>query len=144
MTDYRNLIKEAIRARENAYAPYSGFYVGAALLAAYEQDGKPLIFTGCNIENAAYPATNCAERTAIFKAVSEGKTEFRAIAIVGGPKGKEPENFCAPCGVCRQVMAEFCDPETFRIILMNGAGEIREYLLKELLPLGFTGKALEI
>lgn len=119
--------------------PYSGFAVGAALLCA---DGR--VFTGCNIENAAYPATNCAERTAIFKAVSEGKTEFRAIAIVGGPKGKEPENFCAPCGVCRQVMAEFCDPETFRIILMNGAGEIREYLLKELLPLGFTGKALEI
>ena len=102
---------EALKARKQAYCPYSGFAVGAALL--------------------------CAD-------VSEGKTEFRAIAIVGGPKGKEPENFCAPCGVCRQVMAEFCDPETFRIILMNGAGEIREYLLKELLPLGFTGKALEI
>ena len=90
--------------------------------------------------------TTSAENVAALaaEAVSEGKTEFRAIAIVGGPKGKEPENFCAPCGVCRQVMAEFCDPETFRIILMNGAGEIREYLLKELLPLGFTGKALEI
>ena len=137
--DAEVLIKEAIEARKMAYTPYSHFKVGAALLTA---DGK--IYRGCNIENAAYPATNCAERTAIFKAVSEGKTEFRAIAIVGGPKGKEPENFCAPCGVCRQVMAEFCDPETFRIILMNGAGEIREYLLKELLPLGFTGKALEI
>ena len=78
-----------------------------------------------------------------FKAVSEGNTDFRAIAIVGGPKGKEPKDFCAPCGVCRQVMAEFCDPETFRIVLMNGDGEIRDYLLKELLPLGFTGKALE-
>ena len=96
-----------------------------------------------NIGNAAYPATNCAERTAMFKAVSEGNTDFRAIAIVGGPKGKEPKDFCAPCGVCRQVMAEFCDPETFRIVLMNGDGEIRDYLLKELLPLGFTGKALE-
>ena len=133
------LIEEAFAARKMAYTPYSHFQVGAALLT---EEGR--IYRGCNIENAAYPATNCAERTAIFKAVSEGKTEFRAIAIVGGPKGKEPENFCAPCGVCRQVMAEFCDPETFRIILMNGAGEIREYLLKELLPLGFTGKALEI
>ena len=113
----RELVMEALKARKQAYCPYSGFAVGAALLCA---DGR--VFTGCNIENAAYPATNCAERTATFKAVSEGKTEFRAIAIVGGPKGKEPENFCAPCGVCRQVMAEFCDPETFRIILMNGAG----------------------
>ena len=135
----RELVMEAVKARKQAYCPYSGFAVGAALLCVDDR-----VFTGCNIENAAYPATDCAERTAIFKAVSEGKTEFRAIAIVGGPKGKEPENFCAPCGVCRQVMAEFCDPETFRIILMNGAGEIREYLLKELLPLGFTGKALEI
>ena len=135
----RRLIAAALEARKRSYAPYSHYHVGAAL---WTQSGK--LYTGCNIENAAYPATNCAERTATFKAVSEGKTEFRAIAIVGGPKGKEPENFCAPCGVCRQVMAEFCDPETFRIILMNGAGEIREYLLKELLPLGFTGKALEI
>ena len=135
----QKLAEEAYAAMKHAYVPYSHFRVGAALLT---KEGK--IFTGCNIENASYGATNCAERTAIFKAVSEGKTEFRAIAIVGGPKGKEPENFCAPCGVCRQVMAEFCDPETFRIILMNGAGEIREYLLKELLPLGFTGKALEI
>ena len=135
----RELVMEAVKARKQAYCPYSGFAVGAALLCVYDR-----VFTGCNIETAASPATHCAARTAIFQAVREGKTEFRAIAIVGGPKGKEPENFCAPCGVCRQVMAEFCDPETFRIILMNGAGEIREYLLKELLPLGFTGKALEI
>ena len=132
------LAKKAIEAKEHAYVPYSHFRVGAALLTA---DGK--IYTGCNIENAAYTPTNCAERTAMFKAVSEGNTDFRAIAIVGGPKGKEPKDFCAPCGVCRQVMAEFCDPETFRIVLMNGDGEIRDYLLKELLPLGFTGKALE-
>ena len=89
----RELVMEAVKARKQAYCPYSGFAVGAALLCVDDR-----VFTGCNIENAAYPATNCAERTAIFKAVSEGKTEFRAIAIFGGPKGKEPENFCAPCG----------------------------------------------
>ena len=132
------LIKAAMEAKEHAYAPYSHFRVGAALLT---KSGK--VYQGCNIENAGYSPTNCAERTAMFKAVSEGNMDFRAIAIVGGPKGKEPKDFCAPCGVCRQVMAEFCDPETFRIVLMNGDGEIRDYLLKELLPLGFTGKALE-
>ena len=138
-TQIQELIEKAISMMDHSYSPYSHFHVGAALLA---KNGN--VYGGCNIENAGYTPSNCAERTAFFKAVSEGKTEFRAIAIVGGPKGKEPENFCAPCGVCRQVMAEFCDPETFRIILMNGAGEIREYLLKELLPLGFTGTALEI
>ena len=132
------LMLRAMEARHMAYAPYTGFAVGAALLC---RDGP--VYTGCHIENAALTATNCAERTAMFKAISEGNTDFREIAIVGGPKGKEPKDFCAPCGVCRQVMAEFCDPETFRIVLMNGDGEIRDYLLKELLPLGFTGKALE-
>lgn len=132
--EFAELIQKAKEAKKQAYAPYSGFHVGAALLC---KDGT--IFTGCNIENSAYGPTNCAERTAIFKAVSEGFREFEAIAIISD--SKQPT---APCGVCRQVMAEFCDPETFRIILMNGAGEIREYLLKELLPLGFTGKALEI
>ncbi len=134
----KELVMEALKARKQSYCPYSGFAVGAALLC---EDGT--VFHGCNIENAAYSATNCAERTAIFRAVSEGNMRFRAIAIVGGPKENEPEDFCPPCGVCRQVMTEFCDPETFRIVLMNGAGEIREYLLKELLPLGFTGKALK-
>ena len=134
----KELVMEALKARKQSYCPYSGFAVGAALLC---EDG--MVFRGCNIENAAYSATNCAERTAIFRAVSEGNMRFRAIAIVGGPKESEPEDFCPPCGVCRQVMTEFCDPETFRIVLMNGAGEIREYLLKELLPLGFTGKALK-
>ena len=128
----RELVMEAVKARKQAYCPYSGFAVGAALLCVDDR-----VFTGCNIENAAYPATNCAERTAIFKAVSEGKTEFRAIAIVGGPKGKEPENFCAPCGVCRQVMAEFCDPETFQIILAVDAKHYDIYTLKEMLPKGF-------
>ncbi len=134
----KELVMEALKARKQSYCPYSGFAVGAALLC---EDGS--VFRGCNIENAAYSATNCAERTAIFRAVSEGNMRFRAIAIVGGSKESEPEDFCPPCGVCRQVMTEFCDPETFRIVLMNGAGEIREYLLKELLPLGFTGKALK-
>lgn len=134
----KELVMEALKARKQSYCPYSGFAVGAALLC---EDGT--VFHGCNIENAAYSATNCAERTAIFRAVSEGNMRFRAIAIVGGLKESEPGDFCPPCGVCRQVMTEFCDPETFRIVLMNGAGEIREYLLKELLPLGFTGKALK-
>ena len=134
----KELVAKALEARSVAYTPYSGFRVGAALLCA---DGT--VYGGCNIENAAFGPSCCAERTAFFKAVSEGKREFSAIAIVGGPAGKEPEDFCPPCGVCRQVMAEFCDPETFRIVLMNGDGEIRDYLLKELLPLGFTGKALE-
>ena len=133
----RELVMEALKARKQAYCPYSGFAVGAALLCA---DGR--VFTGCNIENAAYPATNCAERTAIFKAVSEGKTEFRAIAIVGGPKGKEPENFCAPCGVCRQVMREFCKPD-FKIILVKSEEEWKIYTLSELLPEGFGPENLE-
>ena len=137
--DRERLGRLALEARKNAYAPYSHFAVGAALLT---KNGK--VYTGCNIENAAFSPTSCGERTAFFKAVSEGEREFLAIAVAGGRTGENPENPCPPCGVCRQVMAEFCDPETFRIILMNGAGEIREYLLKELLPLGFTGKALEI
>lgn len=92
----KELVREALEARKQSYCPYSGFAVGAALLC-----GDGTVFRGCNIENAAYPATNCAERTAMFKAVSEGNTDFRAFAIVGGPKGKEPKDFCAPCGVCR-------------------------------------------
>ena len=134
----QELVKQALAARKFAYVPYSKFRVGAAVLA---KNGA--IYTGCNIENAGYTPSNCAERTAFFKAVSEGTKEFDAICIVGG-KGGVVTEYAPPCGVCRQVMMEFCDPETFRIILMNGAGEIREYLLKELLPLGFTGKALEI
>lgn len=136
MTDYRNLIKEAIRARENAYAPYSGFYVGAALLAAYEKDGKPLIFTGCNVENAAFTPTNCAERTAFFKAVSEGVRAFRAIAIVGGKQGAISD-YAYPCGVCRQVMMEFCNPETFEVIAAVSEEDYRVFKLNELFPEGF-------
>ena len=128
----RELAAKSLAGIKNSYAPYSHFHVSAVLLS---ENGN--IYTGNNIENAAYTPSVCAERCAFFKAVSEGKTEFRAIAIVGGPKGKEPENFCAPCGVCRQVMREFCDPEEFRIILGAGTGEKQVYLLKELLPLSF-------
>ena len=143
----RELVMEALKARKQAYCPYSGFAVGAALLCVDDR-----VFTGCNIENAAYTPTNCAERTAFFTAVAAGERQFLAIAIAGSPaeidenggrKIGKLTQAAWPCGVCRQVMAEFCDPETFRIVLMNGDGEIRDYLLKELLPLGFTGKALE-
>ena len=128
MTD-RELMERAQEARKAAYAPYSGFRVGAALLAA---SGK--VYTGCNIENAAYTPTNCAERTAIFKAVSEGEREFVAIAVVGG-KGEELAEICTPCGVCRQVLAEFCDRD-FRVVL-GTPDLIKPYKLKELLPFSF-------
>ena len=118
--------------RHSAYAPYSHFKVGAALLT---ERGK--IYTGCNIENAAYTPSNCAERTAFFKAVSDGERNFRAIAIVGGKEGEKDYDFCSPCGVCRQVMREFCNPETFQIILAKSETEYHIYKLKELLPLGF-------
>jgi cytidine deaminase len=128
MTD-RELLERALEVREMAYAPYSGFSVGAALLT---KDGK--VYTGCNIENAAFSPTNCAERTALFKAVSEGEREFTAIAIVGG-KGDTLNEICAPCGVCRQTLMEFCD-YTLRVIL--GTPEnIRRYTLGELLPFSF-------
>lgn len=114
-----------------AYAPYSEFKVGAALLA---EDGT--VFRGCNVENAAYGPSNCAERTAIFKAVSEGQREFTAICIVGGKAGVL-ESFTPPCGVCRQVMAEFCHPDKFKIILAVSDEEFHIYTLAELLPMGF-------
>ena len=126
------LIELACKGREQAYTPYSGFRVGAALLTR-----SGTVYLGCNIENASYGPTNCAERTAFFKAVSEGEREFEAIAIVGGPGVGRTGEMCAPCGVCRQVMTEFCDPKTFRIILENGGGKVRTFLLEELLPLGF-------
>ena len=128
----RELIELAYQGRERAYTPYSGFRVGAALLA---RDGN--VYLGCNIENASYGPTNCAERTAFFKAVSEGEREFSAIAIVGGPGQGRSGQMCAPCGVCRQVMMEFCDPRTFQIVLEQEGGGVRTFLLKELLPFGF-------
>ena len=129
--DEKELVELAFSAREKAYAPYSGFCVGAALLT---EGGK--VYLGCNIENAAYTPSNCAERTAFFKAVSEGERAFRAIAIVGAAKGKPEYDFCAPCGVCRQVMMEFCRGD-FGILLANSKKEIRRYTLQELMPMGF-------
>jgi cytidine deaminase len=128
-------MRAAVDAREFAYAPYSDFRVGAALLC---KNGK--VYTGCNIENASYSPTNCAERTAFFKAVSEGERDFRAIAIVGNMKDAVPDikEFVSPCGVCRQVMAEFCNPGEFKIILANRPDNYRVYTLMELLPLGFS------
>lgn len=125
------MIELAAAQLARSYAPYSGFKVGAALLT---EDGR--FYTGCNIENAAYTPTNCAERTAFFKAVSEGERKFRAICIVGGKDGI-PTGYAAPCGVCRQVMMEFCDPETFQIILATSVEQYEVFTLRELLPLGF-------
>ncbi len=132
------LIEEALEARKMAYTPYSHFQVGAALLTT---DGK--IYRGCNIENAAYTPTNCAERTAFFKAVSEGKREFTAIAIVGGAEDATEFDWCAPCGVCRQVMEEFCDESTFEIVLARSVDVYEIYTLKELFPKGFGPKNLK-
>ena len=125
------LIDTAIEQLKFSYTPYSNFKVGAALLT---KSGK--IYTGCNIENASYTPTNCAERTAFFKAVSEGVRDFQAICIVGGKDGKLTE-YTAPCGVCRQVMMEFCNPKTFQIILAVDANHYDIYTLKEMLPKGF-------
>ena len=130
----RKLIRVACEYRKKAYTPYSGFKVGAALLTSQHE-----IIGGCNIENAAYTPTNCAERTAFFKAVSEGKKEFTASAVVGGKANGELE-FCTPCGVCRQALVEFCDPKTFVVYLGTGAEDYKGYLLEELLPFSFTPK----
>jgi len=126
--DYENLIAEAMKAREKAHAPYSRFAVGAALLA---KSGR--IYTGCNVENASYGLSTCAERVAVFKAVSEGERDFEAIAIV-------TEKGVTPCGACRQVMMEF--GEDTQVIVANGAGEYRVFTLQELLPEAFTPKHL--
>ena len=134
MTD-RELLQCAVEAREMAYAPYSNFRVGAALLG---KSGK--LYKGCNVENAAYSPTKCAERTALFKAVSEGEREFVSIAIVGG-MSETINDLCAPCGVCRQVMAEFCDKD-FRVIMGN-LEHIQTRTLEELLPLSFGKNDLE-
>ena len=127
--DYQQLLQKAAEARENAYAPYSHFTVGACLLA---QNGR--LYTGCNVENASSGACICAERTALVKAVSEGVHAFSAIAIVGGEAG-ENGDFCPPCGICRQMLSEFCD-ETFPVVLRRG-DEVVVIALKELLPYAF-------
>lgn len=128
----QELIREAFLARERSWSPYSNFRVGAALLT---QSGG--VYLGCNIENAAYTPTNCAERTAFFKAVSEGERDFAAIAIVGGHKDSRTLGFAYPCGVCRQVMMEFCDPKEFRIIVAAAEDHFTCHTLEQLLPMGF-------
>lgn len=132
------LLALARRARENAYAPYSGFAVGAALLGA---DGR--VYTGCNVENAAYPVACCAERTALFHAVAEGAREFTAIAVVGGRIEDAAEESCPPCGVCRQALAEFCDLEAFRVYLAAPGGGVEETTLGALLPRAFARANLD-
>ena len=136
--DNLELLEEAKKARLKAYTPYSNFKVGAALLT---KSGK--VYLGCNIENATYTPTNCAERTAFFKAVSEGEREFEKIAIVGAKDGEDANVMCSPCGVCRQVMMEFCDPKEFQIILANGENTCRVMTLEELLPCGFSSYNLK-
>lgn len=135
MINNEELILKAIEAAKNSYSPYSKFKVGAALLTKNNE-----IYLGCNIENASYSLTNCAERTAIFKAVSEGKKEFKAIAIMGSAT-EEFDEYCTPCGACRQVLSEFCEPD-FKIILgrikEKNKIELKEYTLKELLPESFV------
>lgn len=140
MINEKLLVEKAYEAQKFSYAPYSNFNVGAALLCA---DGT--IYTGCNVENAAFTPTNCAERTAFFKAISEGHKDFVAIAIVGNKTGVEKgqANYCAPCAVCRQVMAEFCDLENFRVIMAKDVDDYIENTLGELIPLAFTGKEIQ-
>lgn len=134
MIQARALACAAIQAQKFSYSPYSNFQVGAALLT---RDNA--VFTGCNIENIAFSPTNCGERSAFFSAISQGVREFSAIAIVGNPKGMSPveHGFCYPCGVCLQVMAEFCDPDTFQVILVKSEELFETHLLKELLPFAF-------
>ncbi|MBQ8576199.1 MAG: cytidine deaminase [Clostridia bacterium] len=126
--DKKELVTLATEARENSYSPYSGFKVGAALLT---KSGK--VYKGCNIENGAFSPTNCAERTAVFSAISDGEREFTAIAVVGGKD--EINSYCPPCGVCRQVLCEFCDKD-FEIYLYDGEN-IKTYTLGQLLPESF-------
>ena len=137
MTDRKALVEAAVAAREKAYSPYSNFCVGAALLCA---DGEVII--GANIENSSYGGTICAERVAMTHAVVSGKKDFSAIAIVGAHRSEEISAFCAPCGICRQFMAEFCE-KNFEILLYDGK-EIRSYTLEEILPAAFTKSDLGV
>jgi homotetrameric cytidine deaminase len=135
MTNYQSLAASATKAKDRAYAPYSGFHVGAALLC---QNG--LVYTGCNVESAAYPATICAERTALLKAVSEGEREFVAIAVAGSKPGAEGD-YCYPCGVCRQMLNEFVN-EDFYVIIAKSENDFRVHKWAEILPYGFGPKDL--
>lgn len=127
-----DLIEEAIKARRNSYAPYSSYNVGAALLCS---DGT--VFCGTNIENASYGATICAERSAVFAAVSAGRRDLTAIAIVGGPSDDRQSDYAFPCGMCRQVLREFADPSVFKVIVARSVDDYKEYTLEELLPNSF-------
>lgn len=122
------LIREAMLARENAYAPYSGFLVGAALLS---ENGK--VYRGCNVENAAFSPSNCAERTALFSAICDGVRRFQAIAVVGAPRTVQEFSFCFPCGVCRQTLSEFCAPD-FVVIVARSENDYETHTLDQLLP----------
>lgn len=134
MVDNKELVSAAMEARKLSYTPYSGFKVGAALLTS---DNR--IYKGSNIECASYSPSNCAERTAVFKAVSEGNLNFKAIAIVGGREAENNsfDSYCPPCGVCRQVLREFCDPNTFQIILAKDLDDIKAFSLEEIFPMSF-------
>ena len=123
------LISLASKAREKAYAPYSHWLVGAALLC---KNGK--VYLGCNIENSSFTPTVCAERTAFFKAISEGERDFEKIAIISGDEERGPEGYCTPCGVCRQVMSEFCDPDKFIIVCSRSEDDYQEFTLRQMLP----------
>ncbi len=140
MTEIKELIKEALKARLNSYSPYSGYRVGAALLC---KNGK--VYRGCNIENASYGATNCAERTALFKAVSEGEREFSAIAIAGGRAEDDPEDlsdYAMPCGICRQALSEFDKSGELLVVAARSVNEYKSFKLKELLPESFDSSVL--
>lgn len=131
--DYQVLIARAIEAKQSAYVPYSHFRVGAALLT---KSGK--IYTGCNVENVSFSATNCAERTAVYKAVSEGERDFVAIVVNG-----DNNDYLPPCGICRQVLAEFCDMETFQVVLANNEKDYQVATLDNLLPGAFLTENLK-
>ena len=135
--DVNKLIEQAILARENAYTPYSNFKVGAAILL---KDGSYI--HGCNVENASYGATMCAERTAVFKAVSEGHTSFLAIAIVGGKKNQAVTDYAFPCGICRQVLREFSNPDEMTVVVATGVNDYKEWTLAQLLPESFGPESL--
>lgn len=133
------LIRSSLSARKKAYVPYSGYAVGAAVLT-----GDDRIYMGCNIENASYGATVCAERTAIFKAVSEGRNKCKAIAIVGSPEGDEVTQYAYPCGMCRQVMREFAQPQDFTVIIAKSEEEYQVFSLEQLLPESFGPENLNV
>lgn len=134
----QKLIQMALDARRGAYAPYSHYQVGAALLT---DDGR--VFTGCNVENASYGASCCAERTAVWKAVSEGKRRFLTIAVAGGLEGREPAEYAWPCGICRQVLREFADENKMTVIVAKSVSDYQEYSLNELLPNSFGGESIQ-